>query len=356
MTHQGSSLFATLGAALNAISHPHFPVRTSSLTAHPHPAVISFNGDLVARLQELKQPNDGSYLSVAWLHQAMATVLATNSAVENLLVLHQSLSNRDSKWVDEYLDDSAKLLDVCNFLKEGLADVDQYHVQVELALHAFEAKDGLSEIKCNRAKHALIDCMEVNERKDQELLQRQQKSKLETCSSMLRRMGEKLTPVAHDTQWNAFLSGLYAAKLTTIFICSLLAAALTFKPRRQFPLLHIPGQFPWSSSLLILQHKAKDEIDSGRTRQSVAHLQELDRVDAAIRKLHDFVENAMVGKLLPLGREEDDKLRNLVDNLNRSSKELEKGLGLLKPQVNEVFRMLVTSRVALLDLLSHAKD
>ncbi|KAJ7295410.1 hypothetical protein O6H91_21G008900 [Diphasiastrum complanatum] len=356
MAHQGSSLFSSLGAALNAISHPNFSIRSSSLPSTRDPILQAFETDLASRLDHLKQTPDGAYLHLPWLHLAMEAILATNSAVEVLIPdLHFPLSDRDDKWVNDYLDDSAKLLDVCNVLKEGIADVEQYHMQVQLALRSVDSRDIVSEAQCQRARHALYECMEAMRRKDD---QGQQRSKLESCSSTLRRMGEKLTspsPLITD-RGKAFLSAIYGAKVTTIFICGMFALSLSFKPRRSLPSLHVPSHFLWSAPLLSLQQKVKEEMDRGKAKGWIAHLQELSSVDASVRQLHEFLDNILVEKLIPLSKDHSDELRQLVDSLRAQSEELEKGLAPLEQQVNELFRMLVTSRVALLDVLSHARN
>ena len=89
-----------------------------------------------------------------------------------------------------------------------------------------------------RAKNILHECIEAMKKKDEELdRQGQQRSKLENCSSMLRRMGEKLTsPVYLDgSKVGSLLASMYGAKEATIFVCEVVVIALLVKPRRPQP-------------------------------------------------------------------------------------------------------------------------
>jgi hypothetical protein len=80
-----------------------------------------FESKLAEKLEALKLAGEElGFLSIDWFIQSMTVVLATHSNVEALVPdLQFPLTERDGKWVDEYLDDSAKLLDVCNVLQKG---------------------------------------------------------------------------------------------------------------------------------------------------------------------------------------------------------------------------------------------
>ncbi|KAJ7514089.1 hypothetical protein O6H91_23G027200 [Diphasiastrum complanatum] len=358
MAHQqGSSLIATIGTAFTAFTYPQFAMRTPLSPASlllRDPTLKAFENDLAHRLEQLKQStHDGSYLNLPWLRQALGATLDTNSAVEALFPdFELPYSEREDKWVDDYLDDSAKLLDVCNALKAKISDMKHYQTQLQLALHLVDARDnwGTRDAQCQRARNALRDCLLATKRRDEI----QGQAKLDSCNSTLRRMADNKL-AAPTLKSKLFISAIYGAKVNTIFTCGLLAAALSVKPRRPLSSLHVHSHFLWFASLITLQHRVKDEIHTGKASGSTALLGELTCIDAIVRQFHAILDEAVLSKMLPLSKEQADKLRQLAENLRRQSEELGKGLGLLEQQVNELFRMLVNNRVALLDLISHCR-
>ncbi|KAG0611294.1 hypothetical protein M758_7G129600 [Ceratodon purpureus] len=358
MTHEGShSLFSTLGAVI-----PHFSLhRSGSGSGSPkrHPVLQEFESKLVEKFDALKEAGEElGFLSIDWLLQALSVVLSTHANVEALIPnLTFPLSSRDDKWVDEYLDDSAKLLDVCNVLKEGISELNEYQMLVQVAIRNLQGKDG-KDANYYRARNALQDCMGVIKKKDTEYKQGHAKSKLESCSSMLRTMGEKLVnPKAMEAvKGNGFLNAIYGAKVTTIFLCGLVVIALACKPKRPLVNLHVSSQCLWASSLLSLQQRVKEETDKRKNKGSIALLGELDNVDLLVRRLYEVVDKKLNEKSVFFNTEEAEELRVLVQEFATGSENLGRGLAPLEECVNELFRLLIASRIALLDILSSSKE
>ncbi|XP_024362397.1 protein BPS1, chloroplastic [Physcomitrium patens] len=357
---EGSSILASLGAVLNFHFSLHRSSHTVSASAEQCPVLHEFETRLKERLDALKPAGEEKgFLSVDWLLQAMSIVLATHANVEVLIPESQlSLSlSRDDKWVDEYLDDSAKLLDVCNVLKEGISEVEHYQMLVQLALHTLDNKEIYGELKHSRARNALAECKEAIVRKDTEYRQGFPKSKLENCSSMLRTIGEKLVnPKGQEAyKGNGFLNAIYGAKVTTIFLCGLLVTALACKPKRPLATLSVASHYKWSPSLISLQQRVKEETDKRKNKGSIALLRELDNVDASVRRLHDVLDQHLSERAFPLSRKQARELAQAVEALRIHSSDLEQGLTPLEAQVNELFRVLIASRLALLDIISSAR-
>lgn len=355
MTQEGShSLFSSLSAVI-----PHFSLHRSGSGAGSspkrHPVLQEFESKLAEKFDALKEAGEElGFLSIDWLLQALSVVLSTHASVEALIPnLTLPLSSKDDKWVDEYLDDSAKLLDVCNVLKEGIADLNEYQMLVQVAIRNLQGKDG----SCYRARNALQECMGAIKKKDTEYRQGHAKSKLESCSSMLRTMGEKLVnPKATEAaKSSGFLNAIYGAKVTTIFLCGLVVIALACKPKRPLVCLHVSSHCLWASSLIGLQQRVKEETDKRKTKGSIALLGELDTVDLLVRRLYEIVDKKMNEKGAFLNPAEAE-LRGLVSSLSTGSENLGRGLAPLEECVNELFRLLIASRIALLDILSSSKE
>lgn len=348
-----SSLFSSLGAALQNFSSPRFTFKASSPTSRSNPGLDAFEAELASQLEHLKSTDEGGYLSITWLCQAMEVVLSTHASVEAFVPdLQQALADGDFKWLDEYLDDSVKLLDICRALRDAITEIRNYHIHVELALHTLE-KGSFGDAQLRRAKNALMKCMESLKRKDDEVNHLgQRRSKLENCSSMLRRMGEKLN--MEDASKGNFFMVIYAAQVSTIFICGVLTSALSFKPRRPLSMISIGGQSAWSFSLTSLQQRVKEQIERKKSKGANALLEELDKTDVAVRALHDKVEKLLNAKCFPLREEQVLEIKQAVVSLKGCSVELHQGLAPMEVHVGDVFKVLIASRVALLDIYSHA--
>lgn len=320
--------------------------------------VGEFESDLSSKLDGLKQ---ATQINLEWLQQALEVVLYTHSTVLQVIpeLLQLPLNEREKRSINEYLDDSVNLLDACNVLRESFEDVQRYQMLVQVALHSLMDVRSEEQIKITRSKNVLHECIVAIRRKEEEAgsaRQGNQRSKLENCSSMLRRMGEKLSTSSssngdHESSKNnsknaVVMSAIYGAKTITIFLCGVLSMALLVKTKRLLPTLHLlthHEQPSWSQSMLKLQHRVKEDIDRRRAMKgSAALLQELDNVHVEVKGLYHKLN---VGNCLM------DEIRESVSRLRGSAEDLEKKLAPVEHQVNEIYRMLVSSRVALLGII-----
>ncbi|KAI5066625.1 hypothetical protein GOP47_0019249 [Adiantum capillus-veneris] len=348
-----SSLLASLGAALQSFSSPRFSFKASSSSAKIDPGLLAFEIELNARLEQLKSVDEAGYLGINWLCQAMEMVLSTHASAEVFATdLHQALAHGDNKWLDEYLDHSIKLLDICLTLKEAIADIKSYCVHVKLALRALE-KCTMGEIQFRRCVKALKKCMDALKRRD-EIVNHlgQRRSKLENCSSMLRRMGERLN--TDDASKGNFFLAIYAVQVNTIFTCGLLSSALSFKPRRPLSSICVGGQSAWSFSLSSLQQRVKEQIEKKKSKGVNVLLEELNKTDMEVRNVLSIAEKILEAKSFPLKKVKTLEVRDRAKVLQVSFVELQNGLIPLESLLEEVYRNLLRSRMALLDMHSIA--
>lgn len=166
-TAHGSSFFSSIGAALHKLplSPPGSIFAASSKRGLS--GICNFEANLTERIASLKPASETEFLSLSWLGACMSVVLSSHSAVENLIAeLEQSpLARRDEKWVSEFLDESAKLLDVCNGLREILAKMEESQMLLQLVLQNLNITvagvTSFSERQLQRAKKALLDFQEL---------------------------------------------------------------------------------------------------------------------------------------------------------------------------------------------------
>eukprot|EP01018_Ginkgo_biloba_P023953 Gb_18309 [translate_table: standard] len=367
---------STVGAALQAWPSPHlfhFPSTSSSSTVDlpkttdPDILLSAFGNRLSSQLEDLQSTSDNQspYLTAEWLRQALDVSLSTHYHVEKLFPhIREAHLHENCNWVNQHLDDTVKLLDVCNVLRRRISSIKRYEESVQLAIHCLEGKAYLSEIQFLRSRNAFANCIQTLEKLEGQNSEGQQRSELDNCRSILKRiMGQNpvidSTPHAGKSIKEEIAEEIInESKATTAFVCGALVAAFSFKSKlRSFPVTHnVQGQFGWCSSLVSLQHKLKQAMDMNRkTKSAHSLLRELDRTDAAVRCLLDLLNRIINCKLVPLNDNNNAaELKQSVQNLKRWAVELEQGMAPFEKQINDLFNVVVTSRMALLHILTYS--
>lgn len=361
---------------------------STSLKQRPAP-LESFERNLAARLQALETAADAAYLALPWLQQAMSVVLETHEEVAAMVPHLRGQQEVDERWMEDYLDDSAKLLDCCKVMQEGVGELAMYQRMVEVALHALTGNNNnggpggeqqqqqLTEAQAGRARATLQECKEAA---GTAMGTRSSsgsggggsthhgtscRSRLDSYGSMLRSIGDRLAaaPRPHEasTPGQGFMAAVYGAKVVTVYVCSLVLAAVAFRPSGRKPHFHHMGvnHHPlWAAPLQGLIHKVKDETERRRASATVPGgplLQELDNVETAVAKAHHFLNTLLLassGDAFPLSREQSSDLAKLVEILGASSTELSTGAVALEDQINQLFHSLVRNRITVLDCLT----
>ncbi|KAH7306770.1 hypothetical protein KP509_22G029200 [Ceratopteris richardii] len=283
----------------------------------------------------------------------MEMVLSTHSSAEAFASdLHQCIIIGDERCIDSFLDNSVKLLDTCVVLKASIADIKSYCSYLKAASRAVE-KESIGEIQLKRSLNSLKKCMDALKRgNDVNNHLTQRRSKLENCSSMLRRMGERLNN--EDASNGSFFMAIYAAQVITIFVCGLLSSALSFKLKRAPSSIRGNGHSPWSFSLISLQHRMKEQIEKSNSRDSKALLEELDMVDMAVRDFQNILQKTLHGNSSCEKQIQILKVKESAKVLQTLLVDLQQGVHTLEFHVDNIYRNLLRSRIAFLDMYRHS--
>ncbi|KAH7306777.1 hypothetical protein KP509_22G029600 [Ceratopteris richardii] len=344
------SLFASLGAAFQSFSSHRSSCKVSVPVAKSNPNLISaFERDLASRLEQLRSADETEYLSIEWLCQAMEMVLSTHSFAElTASDFDQVVSNGHGKWIDSFMDNSVKLLDTCVVLKAALAEIKSYIGHLNVALRALE-KDPIGEIEVKRCMNALKQCSNALNRKDvavHHLAQR--RSKAESCSSMLRKMAERLN--AEDSSKGDFFMAIYAAQVVTIFVCSLLSNVLTLSSRWSLLTISRSGHSSWFSSFNTLQKKVKELIEKKKSNDRNALLMELDMAEIAVRNSHNVLPKIMHANASSDKRTQILKVKKSAKVLQAVFVDLQQGIPTLESHLENIHGNLLRTRMAFLDM------
>lgn len=335
-------------------------------------ALQAFETDLAESFQELlTQAGESmsSFVSLSWLCRAVNMLLSTQACVQELVSCLQSpLSVREIKMIQQYMDDSVKLLDVCRLLREVMGGVDGYVKAVQLALSYLCCEQGLrSERRAMlRARKALISAEHVRANLGEASsighaqYVRRPHDRLGACSSMLRRMGDKLmAPDEHAGHYedapnfssssSAFLAALYGGEMATLFVFKLLAVALpasTNPSRSQLGPLHVLGRTSWADALHTLQAKVNKELLERvhkKAQGSMTLLPDLDVIDGSVKQINEMLRQTLEQS------QSQDALSRLVDSTSKRVEGLQAFMATLQHQIEGLFRSMVDTRMSLLD-------
>ncbi|KAK9293123.1 hypothetical protein L1049_021109 [Liquidambar formosana] len=316
------------------------PSRLSASPAvAPLPVPTSFDQQITTELDALQSErgSDADYTSANWLLQALdASTNSQKIALESFA--NVMCRDSDRKAVDDYLEDSVELLDSCNGLLEKMEVIHKYVDSLRRVLHLLDGRFEPNPIALARASDVLDSCEAIEKRC----------SEMGKCGSGLRKLSLKLaqgtsscaTKVGwHESELSLILSGSKAVALTA---CGVLGIALSFKSKRGFPTMQSRPATSWSSSLQELQKGLKEQTEKQKRSGSVM-MSELRGAVMAASGLRDQIKS----------RKKDDNGVN-VEELKRRCEELEEGIKPMEGRVKELYRHLISIRVALLGILSRA--
>lgn len=326
------TLLRTLSTKLSA--------KHASCTITPWPPVrTSVDKWLESEIDQLRLSSSINQCTTAkWLAKALdLTISSQKMLIRSMSKFRSSQRPIDTKMVDEYLEDSVQLLDVCNGLRERIEVINRYIESINIALHWIEAANEPSETAIRRAESALSSC-EAVERRCLEL---------EKCGSNLRKLGEKISKQCYFTReqfgdnhndGDEFNEAIVGSRAITIFVVSILGIAFSFKSRRGIPLIHMPKNSSWENSFHELHKEAKEEFDK-RRKGGVKAMVDLDATASAAKKLREVIASRCRGDL-----------KSKAQMLRKTCMELEQRIKPFENKVNELFREIVYVRMGLLEM------
>lgn len=340
--------------------------RSFNSSARVNQILKGFETALLQRLEHLKLNKPKDFIDLTWMQQAMEVLFTLHSDLRTLVVdLRFPIAKWDKKWIDQYLDDTVHLLDICIAFNAEISCLDHRHLIVQYVLHLLNFSDGMpSSDKLFRAKDHLEELLgekKAGEKNDASQTHR----KIENCAAMLEGMCKSLhlRKVKSSAKIRVLLRAMYGVKATTIFICSILVSVFVGSSD---PLvdLRIPDQFLWSVSFMTLQQDVNEEIKGGFTMGRVTVLKELESLNAAVKNLHLTIQ--MLSLEIPgenerrfqltEGSEQAQQIREAVQELQQSAYLLSQGLDPLAQHVNAFFQVILKGRNALLDSLRFSGD
>ncbi|KAJ0969083.1 hypothetical protein J5N97_021960 [Dioscorea zingiberensis] len=331
---------------------PKRPYQSPELLALLH----SFEQQLAEGLRKLKPEDKADVLSLSWMRKAVETLSETHDNIKTLITdLKFPSYDWDEKWIEMYLDDSVKLLDICIALISEIARLDQGQLLLQYSLHLLDASNKYPAEKAKKAYSCLHDWMQkVSSRNP----------KLETWSTALQSLkGTLFVGKTKNTDKGKILErAMYGVKVVTVFICSLLLSAFSGCSKLLLLDLQVPNKFLWAEAFTDLQAYVNREVPSLFSSGKVVIPRDVKAIKTAVEKLHILNhfkcdKEALVLEIhqeetQPLVKNtaqvEDQSSQEIISDLAKSADALDNGLDLLSKQVNTFFESVLSGRDALL--------
>ncbi|KAL3517199.1 hypothetical protein ACH5RR_024101 [Cinchona calisaya] len=302
--------------------------------SHLSPKLIellnSFEESLAQRLRKLRPGDREEILSLSWMKCAVESLSAIHTDIKILITeLELPVGGWDEKWIDVYLDNSVKLLDICNAFSSELSRLSQGHLFLQSVLHNL---DSASSNQFVRARSSLDGWRQHIGSKN---------PRMQNCFTILDKLIETLDlpKIKNSSKGKVLMQAMFGVKMVTIFVCKVFAAAFSGSAEKLLD-LKVPETFFWAAAFADLQGFVNGEIRSIYSSGKATVLKELEAVDASVKKLYPIVQEG-VG-------DDAEAYKNSVSDFGKRADKLSNGLDLLAKEVDVFFQIVLTGRDALL--------
>ncbi|XP_077231377.1 protein BPS1, chloroplastic-like [Tasmannia lanceolata] len=299
----------------------------------------SFDENLIRRLKSLTPGADPPSISLSWLSLAVDLLTSTHADAE-LIISYLNISASDKSAIS-YLDESVKVLDICNSISSEIERLKHRRLLIHFILHllTFSGEDRRSPAPENirRARDSLNEyrtCSRGGGGGDSSKKRRS----LEDSSILIRDLRIGNPPRGKISTVEKLLQHMmYGVGAVTVFIAGIVVSALSGSPAVME--IRVSGEFLWREAFNGLQTAVNGVIG----RKGV-YADESEALDEGLRKVGDVI--ARQEAFLVEG--EMEKLGDAVKMLETVTEEFSDGLDRLSNGVNGFFRTVLSTRNALL--------
>ncbi|KAL6346826.1 hypothetical protein AAG906_002942 [Vitis piasezkii] len=287
-----------------------YHARSISLPSTPHPLIPEFD-EILCRLRASEATSSSSSIS-----HKLSGLRDVHDCVDDLLLLpftQQTLAqNRHEKWVDELLDGSLRLLDICGAAKDSL----------------LQTREGAHELQSSMRRRRGTENGISSEIGNYLTSRKKVKKTIHKCLRNLKGMNSKcgFSASNKDTETLSMVSMLREVETVTLTVLEALLSLIAGPTAGS-------KTSGWSLVSKLMQHKRM------ACEEAEAEISEFEKVDAALCTI-------LANKNKSVNVVHADDVHNEVAKLESSIQDLEEGIEFLS-------RRLIKTRVSLLNILSH---
>ncbi|XP_022734857.1 protein BPS1, chloroplastic-like isoform X1 [Durio zibethinus] len=305
--------------------------KSSQLSPRLLSLLNAFEATLSERLLKLVPKDKDNILSLSWMKLAMESLSEIHCDIKKLITeLELPVTGWDEKWIDVYLDISVKLLDISIAFTSELTRLNQGHLLLQCVLYKLES---------NSPEQFMQACSTLGSWRQHS---GSKNPRVEACRPILDNLVESLNlpKVKNSAKGKVLMRAMYGAKVVTIYICSVYAAAFSGLANNLLD-LSVPDTLPWAQVFSEVQTTLNAELRNIFSCGKFTVLRELDAIDACIKKLYPLLHDG-------LGTIEEESFKNSVSDLRMKAEKLSQGLDNLSKVVDGFFKIVLTGRDALL--------
>lgn len=288
----------------------------------------SFDDALIRRLKALNPPS----LTLSWLSLAVDFLSTIHAEVRSLISNLKPSASDDS--LACFLDDSVKLLDVCNSISSEIERLRQRRLLINFVIHLLDfSGEGPAPEKLKKARDSLADWANCPRGFTKRRFENDVKVLIHDLARGLGNAPRgKISSVERLVRRTVYTVGAM-----TVFFAGVVVFSLYGLP--DLVAIQIPAEFAWADSFAELQTTISEKIKGSK-------IGELNGVETRIRTVCDAVDDVARGDP---EKDKKERLKDAVKELATAAKTFSEGLDGLHNGVNGMFHTVLGARNDMLD-------